>query len=117
MSYPNDVTDAEWGEIKDFFIPVARRSMTGERCQEIRGRGPQDRPDRLGQTHARISVEGRSADPGPGKGFQVLPKRWFVERICGRLVFQRHLSKDYEHNPRTSGAMLYVAFSTLCRRA
>jgi putative transposase len=43
------------------------------------------------------------------KGFQVLPRRWVVERTfawCGR---NRRLSKDYEHCPRSSEAMVYVA--------
>lgn len=51
-----------------------------------------------------------------GQGFQVLPKRWIVERSLGGLVFQRRFSKDCEHTPRTSEAMLYAAFSTLMLR-
>jgi putative transposase len=45
--------------------------------------------------------------------FKVLPKRWIVERTFGWFVWQRRLSKDYEHNPKTSETMLHFAASTL----
>ena len=42
-------------------------------------------------------------------GFQVLPKRWIVERTIAWINrFRRH-SKDYERNPETSEAMIYIA--------
>lgn len=47
------------------------------------------------------------------KGFQVAAKRWIVERSFAWLLFQRRFSKDYEHNPKTSETMLYIASSTL----
>jgi putative transposase len=43
------------------------------------------------------------------KGFSILPKRWIVERTFGWLNFSRRLSKDYEHNCRSSEAMIYIA--------
>ena len=42
-------------------------------------------------------------------GFQVLPKRWIVERTFAWLNRQRRLSKDYERLPATSEAFIYVA--------
>ena len=36
------------------------------------------------------------------KGFDVLPKRWIVERTFGWLSNYRRLNRDYEHNPKTS---------------
>jgi putative transposase len=42
------------------------------------------------------------------KGFKVLPKRWVVERTFGWFIFRRRLSKDYEHNPRSSEAMVQI---------
>jgi putative transposase len=44
-----------------------------------------------------------------GKGFEVLPKRWIVERTFGWLNFARRLSKDYEARPDVSESMIYVA--------
>jgi putative transposase len=43
------------------------------------------------------------------KGFQVLPKRWVVERTFGWLGRYRRLSKDYEVLPETSEAMIQLA--------
>jgi putative transposase len=44
-----------------------------------------------------------------GKEFEVLPKRWIVERTFGWLNFARRLSKDYEARPDVSESMIYVA--------
>src|SRR4051794_26132493 len=43
------------------------------------------------------------------KGFQVVPKRWVVERTFGWLGRYRRLSKDYEVLPETSEAMIRPA--------
>jgi putative transposase len=43
------------------------------------------------------------------KGFQVLPRRWVVERTFGWQGRYRRLSKDYEGLPETSEAMIYGA--------
>ncbi len=50
--------------------------------------------------------------------FQVLPKRWIVERTFAWLNWSRRLSKDYEILPRSSETMTYIAFAhTLLRRS
>lgn len=41
-------------------------------------------------------------------GFQVQPHRWVVERTFGWLGRYRRLSKDYEHNPTSSEAWIYI---------
>jgi putative transposase len=46
-------------------------------------------------------------------GFQVLPKRWIIERTFAWLNRQRRLSKDYERLPATSEAFIYVAMIRL----
>jgi putative transposase len=43
--------------------------------------------------------------------FIVLPKRWIVERTFGWLGRYRRLSKDYERNPRSSEAWIYLAMT------
>jgi putative transposase len=43
------------------------------------------------------------------KGYVHLPKRWLVERTFGWFGRYRRLSKDYEHNPASSAAWIYVA--------
>lgn len=46
----------------------------------------------------------------PGQvGFQVLPKRWIVERTFAWLGRYRRLSKDYEQLTESSEAMIYLA--------
>jgi putative transposase len=45
--------------------------------------------------------------------FQVLPKRWIVERTFGWLNHYRRLSKDYELLPEVSETMIYAAMTRL----
>jgi putative transposase len=49
-------------------------------------------------------------------GFQILPKRWVVERTFGWLVRQRRLARDYERLPETSEALIYIAMIRLMVR-
>jgi putative transposase len=42
-------------------------------------------------------------------GFQVLPRRWVVERTFAWLGRYRRLSKDYEELPETSETFIYIA--------
>lgn len=53
---------------------------------------------------------------GDHKGFQVLPKRWIVERTLAWLTRNRRLSKDYERLTETSEAFVYVAMIRLMLR-
>lgn len=50
------------------------------------------------------------------KGFEVLPKRWVVERTFAWLYKHRRLSKDYEYLPETSEAFIHVAMIGLMLR-
>jgi transposase len=52
----------------------------------------------------------------PPKGFQVLPKRWVVERTFSWIDQNRRMSKDYERLPESSEAFIYVAMSRLMVR-
>lgn len=54
-------------------------------------------------------------DPPPQKpaGFQVLPKRWIVERTFAWLSLQRRLSRDYELLPETTEALVHIAMIRL----
>ena len=47
------------------------------------------------------------------KGFQVLPRRWVVERTFGWLIRNRRLARDYERLTATSEAMVKVAMIRL----
>ena len=50
------------------------------------------------------------------KGFQVVPKRWIVERTFAWLLNFRRLSKDYEYYPVTSTGMIFSAMTRLMLR-
>jgi putative transposase len=50
------------------------------------------------------------------KGFELLPRRWVVERTFAWLANYRRLSKDYELLPATSEALIYLAMSRLMLR-
>jgi putative transposase len=43
------------------------------------------------------------------KGFDVLPKRWVVERTFAWMNLYRRLSKDYAYHTTSSEAMIYLA--------
>ena len=43
------------------------------------------------------------------RGFEVLPKRWIVERAFSWLIRNRRLSKDYERRVQTSETRIEVA--------
>ena len=54
--------------------------------------------------------------PEGQRGFQVLPRRWVVERTFGWLCQSRRLSKDYERLAETSEALIYLAMTRLMLR-
>ncbi len=41
--------------------------------------------------------------------FEVHKRRWTVERTFGWFGRYRRLSKDYEHNPKSSETWIYIA--------
>jgi putative transposase len=47
-------------------------------------------------------------------GFNILPKRWIVERTFAWLGYQRRLSKDYESSTHMSEAFIMLANIRLC---
>ena len=49
-------------------------------------------------------------------GFQVLPRRWVVERTFGWLGRNRRLAKDFEELAETSEAWVYLASIRLLLR-
>ena len=51
-----------------------------------------------------------------GPGFQVVPRRWVVERTCAGRSRYRRLNRDYERNPKSSESRVYVASSRLMLR-
>ena len=54
--------------------------------------------------------------PKAAVGFQVLPRRWVVERTFAWLGRHRRLSKDYEVRPETTEAWIHIAMTGLMLR-
>jgi len=52
----------------------------------------------------------------PPQGFQVLPRRWVVERSFAWLCHNRRMSKDYERLCTTGEAFVYAAMTRLMVR-
>jgi putative transposase len=61
----------------------------------------------------RLEITKRS---DTAKGFEVIPKRWIVERTLGWFNRYRRLSKDYELLPETSEVVIYVVMIHLMIR-
>jgi putative transposase len=68
------------------------------------------------QEHFALILEIVERDPTQ-QGFQVLPRRWVVERTFAWFGRYRRLSKDYEHCLSNSEGFIYVAsIHTLIKR-
>jgi len=52
----------------------------------------------------------------PPKGFQVLPRRWVVERTFSWIDHNRRMSKDYERLSASGEGFVYAAMIRLMRR-
>ena len=63
--------------------------------------------------NAEVKVIKRSDD---SSGFQILPRRWVVERTFSWLVSSRRLCLDYELLPEVSEALIYTAMIRLMLR-
>ena len=50
------------------------------------------------------------------QGFEVLPRRWVVERTFGWMIRWRRLVRDYEQRLDVSEAMIHVAMGSLLLR-
>ena len=94
QQYPTDLTDAQWQILEPFFRKRFQRGRKGL---------PEFVKSTLGFA---IEIVKR---PRGSHSFEVLPKRWIVERTFAWLGFCRRHSKDYERNPQTSEAMIYIS--------
>ena len=50
------------------------------------------------------------------RGFEVLPRRWVVERTFGWMIRWKRLVRDYEQRIDVSEAMIHVAMGSLLLR-
>ena len=59
---------------------------------------------------ARLGIDVEVVNRNPGtRGFQVVKRRWVVERSIGWIMMHRRLARDYETLTASSEAMIHVA--------
>ena len=87
---------------------------------EVVRRTPKPTPEKVAMKWAEEwSKEGWQIDWQkliPRRGFEVLPRRWVVERTFSWLSQNRRMSKDYERLCATAEAFIYVAMTRLMVR-
>src|SRR5215216_4878334 len=87
---------------------------------EIVHRTPKPTPEKVAMKWAEEwSKEGWEIDLQkllPHRGFEVLPRRWVVERTFSWLSQNRRMSKDYERLCASAEAFVYVAMTRLMIR-
>ena len=87
---------------------------------EVVHRTPKPTLDKVAMTWAEEwSKEGWKIDWHkllPRRGFEVLPRRWVVERTFAWLSQNRRMSKDYERLCASAEAFVYVAMTRLMIR-
>ncbi len=106
-----DVQDAEGAEL---IIKAIRKRWPW--LKHLFADGAYDRGKLMGAAAYQdftIEVVRKIADQ---KGFQVLPRRWVVERTFGWMTRWRRLVRDYEVRCDVSGGMTYLAMGALMFR-
>jgi putative transposase len=87
---------------------------------EVVHRRPKPTPEKVARIWAEEwAREGKEIDWQkllPRRGFEVLPRRWVVERTFQWLSQNRRMSKDYERLCATSEAFIYAAMARLIVR-
>jgi putative transposase len=93
---------------KQILIELKKRTALRSRLQKIFADGGY-RGDLLNwvkeELHAEIEIILKLGDQ---KGFQVLPKRWVIERTNAWISRNRRLARDYERLAETSEAFIYI---------
>lgn len=89
---------------------VLRRVPLFERWELLLLDAGYDSPALINHCHKNYGVRVDIVRRNPQQqGFEVLPKRWIVERTFAWLSKCRRLSKDYEYLPQTTENWCYVA--------
>src|ERR687893_1081694 len=87
---------------------------------EVVHRTPKPTPEKIARIWAEEwAKEGREIDWQrllPRRGFEVLSRRWVVERTCAWLCHNCRMSKDYERLCITGEAFVYIAMTRLMVR-
>jgi putative transposase len=105
QGYTADLND--WMQEKlGWRLEIVKRSTEQEHHEKIRAIAKE-------RQEAGASVVEMWAGLPYGRGIEVLPRRWVVERTFAWLGKYRRLSKDYEFLPESSEVMIYLAMIRL----
>jgi len=105
---------------------VAEAEVAKQLFQDVKGRLPrlqvvwvdggfENRIEAWTAAECGWRVEVVKRDEGR-KGWQLLPKRWIVERTLGWLGRCRSLSKEYDYRPQSTASRIYLAMTGLMLR-
>jgi hypothetical protein len=87
---------------------------------EVVHRTPKPTPEKVARIWAEEwAKEGQKVDWQrllPQRGFQILSRRWVVERIFAWICHNRRMAKDYERLCSTGEAFVYAAMTRLMVR-
>ncbi len=117
-SYPSDLTMAAW-RAPELLLPLpspAGRRRSGRGAQRSRRSSRLELVWRVEVPKHRKRHLWRYGLEEKPKGFQVIPRRWVVERTFAWLSRSRRLARDYERLPETGEAMIYAAMSRFMLR-
>jgi transposase len=99
LRYPSDLTNEEWGHVEHLIPPANSQSVKSAE---------------KGGAHIDPSGDVKRSDTA--QGFEVLPRRWVVERTFAWLNRCRRLAKDFENRSRNALAFIRLASIRLMLR-
>ena len=94
------------------------KSQLGWRLEIVKRTTAKQQKEKVWETARQRAREGATvvemwAGLTCGRGIEVLPRRWVVERTFAWLGKSRRLAKNYEFSPGSSEAMVYLAMTWL----
>ena len=94
------------------------KERLGCKLEIVAGTSPKERHAAVWATARQRQREGATilemwAGLTTGRGIEVLPRRWVVERTFSWFTKCRRLSKDYEFLPQSSECMIYLTMTRL----
>jgi putative transposase len=118
---------ARISRLKHLWVDAGYQGRGRRWAEEVLGLGvevvrkpPKPLPEKVARTWAEEwAKEGKEVDWQvlmPPRGFQVLPRRWVVERTFAWISHNRRMSKDYERLSVTGEAFVYAAMTRLMVR-
>ena len=119
-----------WGRfarLSHLWVDAGYQGRGGKWAGEVMGlsvevvrKPPKPVPEKVAEAWAREwAKEGEKIDWEklmPPRGFQVLPRRWVVERTFAWICHNRRMAKDYERLCATGETFVYAAMTRLMAR-